>query len=401
MAFFSSMGPTADKRLKPDVSAPGYWVTSARNGQTNGATCDFNNLGSNTRSLAGTSMATPTLAGHVSMIKEYFQQGFYPSGKRTPLNAFNPSGSLLKAMTIAGAVIMNGVKISYGTDANGNQCSVQAKVNLAGSPYYDQGFGRFQMNNILYFASSVNRYLHIPSLSNVTGAANFWDTSIAAGATNTYTYCVYPNASVPISVVLVWTDPASTTTAAINLVNNLDLTVTYNGQTVNGNSQSAYFKAAGFTTTDTLNPVEVVSFAGLAAGSAPQQMTVSVKCTTLGTGTTQLYSLVVSGYISAGTCGTGPSIASIFVPGSSVNAATLPDRPLNDTAPATIPDPTQGPTGLAKLLSGTSTTVVVVVIVAVVLAVGGAYYYVTRRKSSGGVSRDKQAALLNTRNGTR
>eukprot|EP00475_Leptophrys_vorax_P024041 TRINITY_DN3309_c0_g1_i1.p1 TRINITY_DN3309_c0_g1~~TRINITY_DN3309_c0_g1_i1.p1 ORF type:complete len:929 (+),score=229.10 TRINITY_DN3309_c0_g1_i1:412-2787(+) len=395
MAFFSSMGPSSDNRLKPDVSAPGYYVTSARNGQTNGATCDFNNLQNNVRVLAGTSMATPTLASHVSMIREYFQQGFYPSGKRTPANAFNASGSLLKAMTIAGSVIMSGVKISYGTDMNGNTCSVQGKVNLKGSPYYDQGFGRYQANEILYFASSQNRFLHIPTLANTTStAANFWDTAVTTTTPLTYNYCVYPNATVPISVVLVWTDPASSTTAATNLVNNLDLSVTYNGQTVAGNSQSAYFTAANQAGTDKLNPVEVVSFTGN-SGTTALPMTVTVKAATIAVGTSQLFSLVVSGYISAGACGTAPAIAATFVPGSSVNSVSLPDRPTNDTAPATIPDPTVGATGLAKVLGNTNIGVVIGVIVGVVLVLGAAYYVVTRRRSA--TSRDRQAALLSQR----
>eukprot|EP00475_Leptophrys_vorax_P019498 TRINITY_DN2667_c1_g1_i3.p1 TRINITY_DN2667_c1_g1~~TRINITY_DN2667_c1_g1_i3.p1 ORF type:complete len:971 (-),score=231.10 TRINITY_DN2667_c1_g1_i3:64-2586(-) len=350
MAYFSSMGPTSDNRLKPDVSAPGYYLTSAKNGQVNGSTCDSANLNNNLNTLAGTSMATPTLAGHVSMMREYFQQGFYPNGKRTPANSFNCSASLLKAMAIAGSVIMNGVKISYGNDANGNQCSVQGPVALKGSPYYDQGYGRFQMNQILFFASSVNRYLHLPSLSSSSSAANYWETAIAAGATNTYTYCVYPNATVPVSVVLVWTDPASTTNAAANLVNNLDLLVTYNGQTVAGNSQSAYFTAAGLTTTDTLNPVEVVSFSGN-SGNAAVPMTVSVTCKSLGTGKSQLYSLVISGYVSQGTCSTGPAIAATFLPGSSANSTTLPDSATAavssgstgaTAAPSSTPAPSSG-----------------------------------------------------------
>jgi serine protease AprX len=51
-AFFSSRGPTADGRLKPDVSAPGVNVTSAQAGTTAGYFAEN-----------GTSMATPFVAG--------------------------------------------------------------------------------------------------------------------------------------------------------------------------------------------------------------------------------------------------------------------------------------------------------------------------------------------------
>jgi len=311
MASFSSMGPTADFRLKPDVSAPGFYITSARNSQRYGSRCDSSSLSSAVQVMAGTSMATPVLAGHMSMVREYFQQGFYPSGTKTAGSSFNPSASLLKAVAIAGAQIMNGIKLSYG------QCSFIGRVNLSTTAYFDQGFGRLQLTQILYFANAPNRYLHIPSLTSSAAAANFFDTTITAGATNSYTYCVYPNASVPVTVALVWTDPPSTTVASVNLVNNLDLSVTYNGITVAGNSQTAYFaaakKSAGFKTTDTRNPVEIVTFPGSRSSSA-SQMTISVSGASLGSGRTQAYSLVVSGFISQGTCGSGPAVAKPFLP---------------------------------------------------------------------------------------
>ena len=51
-AYFSSRGPTADGRIKPDVSAPGVAITSAAANTTNGYA-----------TYSGTSMATPFTAG--------------------------------------------------------------------------------------------------------------------------------------------------------------------------------------------------------------------------------------------------------------------------------------------------------------------------------------------------
>ena len=58
IAYFSSRGPTRDGRIKPDVVAPGYFVLGPLAGTTEYIT------------KAGTSMATPVVAGLVALILE-------------------------------------------------------------------------------------------------------------------------------------------------------------------------------------------------------------------------------------------------------------------------------------------------------------------------------------------
>lgn len=75
IAYFSSPGPTADGRQKPDVSAPGYYLYSSRSADV--ADTNFGSIGYGSDApsdsvhytgLAGTSMATPVVAGSVALL---------------------------------------------------------------------------------------------------------------------------------------------------------------------------------------------------------------------------------------------------------------------------------------------------------------------------------------------
>ncbi len=59
LVAFSSRGPTLDGRIKPDISAPGLRILSARAGTTNGYV-----------SYSGTSMATPFTSGSIALMLE-------------------------------------------------------------------------------------------------------------------------------------------------------------------------------------------------------------------------------------------------------------------------------------------------------------------------------------------
>lgn len=53
--------------------------------------------------MRGTSMATPIAAGAALLARQYFAEGWYPTGAPLLANAFNPSGALIKAVLIGQA----------------------------------------------------------------------------------------------------------------------------------------------------------------------------------------------------------------------------------------------------------------------------------------------------------
>ncbi|MBC8028588.1 MAG: S8 family serine peptidase [Pyrinomonadaceae bacterium] len=76
-ATFTSPGPTADGRQKPEISAPGFYLYSARS--TDVTAANFGTLGTGANAptdsthyagLAGTSMATPVTTGSVALLLE-------------------------------------------------------------------------------------------------------------------------------------------------------------------------------------------------------------------------------------------------------------------------------------------------------------------------------------------
>ncbi|MGB1597364.1 MAG: S8 family serine peptidase [Promethearchaeia archaeon] len=125
IASFSSRGPVADLRLKPDIVCPGVRVCvrahaniaircvephilrpgvgiqSARgDGDPTSNNCG---LSAAVLSMSGTSMATPLCAGAAALVREYFLKGFSSSGTMNMSAAVHPSAALIKAVMIHSA----------------------------------------------------------------------------------------------------------------------------------------------------------------------------------------------------------------------------------------------------------------------------------------------------------
>ncbi len=254
---YYSRGPVDDGRLKPDIVSPGSSINSASGSSSN----TDDNCGSKT--LSGTSMATPTTSGYLALLRQYFTDGFYPSGSKTAADAMIPSGALMKATLLVGGMPLGGTD-----EVNGSPVSP--------IPSMDQGWGRTHLDQSLYFSGD-SRALRVWDVRH--------DAGISTGEEMEFTIDVPSNAE-PLNIRLAWSDPESTTLAAVNLVNNLDLEVVSPSKALYlGNVFSGGVSTTGGSA-DVLNPIEGVTIPSPAPGS----WTIRVKGTAVpGTGTA-LYS---------------------------------------------------------------------------------------------------------------
>ena len=235
---FSSKGPTADGRLKPDLMAPGTHVAGtlsqaagfANSGisgtSPNPARAPFNTLYS---ASSGTSHSAPAVAGAAALVRQFFST--------LPANAFTPSPAFTKAVLVNAA---------------------RDHVIDGSAPNTSQGYGFVNLEETLgeagrYFFDQRQRF------------DNSSETFARA--------LVVPSSTVPVRVTLAWTDPPGPTVGNA-FVNDLDLEVEIAGQTYRGNTFNLGTTPAGGSP-DTKNNVEKVMLAPGVSGP----ITVRVRAT--------------------------------------------------------------------------------------------------------------------------
>lgn len=133
LAAFSSRGPTAEGRLKPDVVAPGTAILStlSRNKKFKESIKTGGESGDDRYWYqSGTSMATPLVAGCCAILREMLLKNGYQDETN---GVKNPTGSLIKALLINGAVPLKGQYMPENFGEAPNPHSGFGRVDLAGS----------------------------------------------------------------------------------------------------------------------------------------------------------------------------------------------------------------------------------------------------------------------------
>ena len=232
---FSSRGPCGDGRIKPDICAPGTHISGGV-GQTGSPASTGTAIGCYDASgvsggvghtpffppgqefytaSSGTSHSTPAIAGCCALVRQYFINSSLPP----------PSPAMTKAF------LMNSARYMTGAFANNTL------------PSNSQGIG------------AANLGMAFDGISRVLRDQSKADKFTASGQVRTFTGTI-SNTNEPFRVTLAWTDaPGSTFGNAYN--NDLDLTVTVDGDTYKGNVFSGASSVTGGSA-DFRNNVESV-----------------------------------------------------------------------------------------------------------------------------------------------
>ncbi|KAH9599172.1 CUB domain [Trypanosoma melophagium] len=230
---FSAFGPTYDRRQKPDIVAPGEWITSAdSDGNVSTKQCTVD-------TKRGTSMATAAAAGTVVLIRQHL---------RTIEHITSPSISLLKALAIHSTVYLNNPRKS--------------------------GFGRLDLS-VFFTPTGVKGWFRDRESVSHHGSKVYCFT---AGDKATGT-------SDSLRITLVWTDVGTAMEGSTrSVVNDIDVLV------VDSTGVIHYAGENGLDSTNVVEQIRLQPSKELSAG-----FRIIVYGSDVHDGKSQLYSLVVSG----------------------------------------------------------------------------------------------------------
>lgn len=189
MAAFSSRGPTADGRIKPEVVAPGTNIVSARSKHPNAKPeASWGIYDDNYLFMGGTSMATPLTSGALAVARE---------AAKKQLGASEVSAALVKALMANTALDL--FPGQFGQRSQGQE-------QPSRRPNNHQGWGRVDMDKV------VNPVFLLDERSGLATGASFERVVKRTG-------------SGPVRITLGYTDAPGAANATKTLVNDLDLKV--------------------------------------------------------------------------------------------------------------------------------------------------------------------------------
>jgi len=283
--FFGSNGPGPDGRMVPTIMAP-----ACDNPGGNPAPFDFETsssisnddediVGPPTSTLSqgvcGTSFASPFTTGAAILVRDYFGQGFYPSGVASGADALDASGALVKAVFLNSGEFL--------------PCAGCGGVRMSGN----QGMGRLNLSLSLHLDGDART---APSLRVVDRGLS---DGLGTGDEHVEVVTI-TDPAIPLRATVVWIDQAQSL-----LVNDLQLLVTgpdgTPAQTYMGNNFIGAWSDstdAGGTRADATNPFEsvIIDPTGLVAGDWTVRVQgASVPMGDARFGGTQPFALVLSG----------------------------------------------------------------------------------------------------------
>ncbi len=224
MADFSSRGPCEDGRIKPDVVAPGTWISSLQSASATDENA-WASISPNYQYEGGTSQAGPHASGAAAVFVQYYRS--------THTNA-TPSPALTKAALINSATAMD------------------PEVELAPPPNNDEGWGRVDLTELI---GSDRKF-------------DFVDQSVLLTNTQVYERRVVVGAADDIlKITLAYTDVPGLPAVIPALVNDLDLEViSPDGHLYRGNQFSDGESQPDTANPDTINNIEAVHLSTPAVG---------------------------------------------------------------------------------------------------------------------------------------
>lgn len=249
IAMFSSRGPTADGRTKPDIMAPGTNILSVRSHQPT-AEVLWGEYNKDYVWSGGTSMATPLAAGAAAVTRQYLIE---------KLKLEKPTAALLKAYILHTATEMFPGQYGQGGASQGQEI-------LTLRPNSDEGYGLVNMASVVKLGTS--------------GSSMIVDAKVGVGTNETSTATFKVSTGGKLMVNLVWTDAPGSANAAKALVNDLDLEVTLpNGQVLHQHDQinNHAFLQSAVTAGDIIIKVKGVNVPMGLNGKQPYALVASVQ----------------------------------------------------------------------------------------------------------------------------